>query len=262
MNQAPRRDDFFQDLLIWFCLVVTIFCILGLLSGCQTTPVSVAPVPELTQSYALDLKVQVNSTSLIGWGVAPISSSYKITVTPNNQIDRIQWRTCNQDHYVDRPPTSAWTDIFGGSTAYSFVLTPDQQLDQLHHCPLEIDVMAQKVNKFQSAIIDFNDARPEYVVGAIITCNGSKYTGKGALMCSSAAGLIQQIVFDRPVLWGDPEPGCSVPNDVDGKKLTYQIEITAGDCLYTAGGHDLSSNGQHESLRLFTHGYNTIPLEQ
>lgn len=220
-----------------------------------------APQPSSQRVERLDLKVAINGKTYLGWGVVPAASKYDVTVYPSASNNRIQWRTCDRENVIDKNDDSGgWlSDLFGSSSpsSYSFSFVPDPSLDQKHHCPLEIDVVNADKNANGFAVFEFKDKRPEYTVGASLTCNGVAIPGLiGVGMCESAVGLMQRIVFDQPVQFGDPEPQCNTMKDIEGKHLVFEFAMPLDKCQFNFRSKD------QKSFRLFTHGYNDVPVRK
>jgi hypothetical protein len=100
-------------------------------------------------------------------------------------------------------------------------------------------------------MIDFQD---DYTtLPAVLTCNGSKNTVSGVSMCQVRASLMEQVVFDVPVVVSGK---CQLPVSQD--KKTYMIVVQPDICVYAF----MEIADPHRSHRLTTIGYLNIMLRK
>lgn len=258
-NQDPFFYYNFVSSCVWAAALFGMIWLLSTLPGCttlNTDPALTAPTGSPTVEYRSDLVLDVNGVKYPGTGVAALSQSYKVTVYPEASIDRIIWTTCNQQHVVDKPGESFWDQI-SGNNQYSFTLNPDIDLEGSNACALEISVLTEHQNITGYGLIDFMDARPVYQkIKATARCNGYTSVPTGVYVCQSAQNLVQDFVFDRPVISGTPVVGCSIPVDVDGGRIHYRLTLSSGKCLYIFGDKD------GNFFRLNAIGYNEVPYRE
>jgi len=264
----PKEDELIAEWVNFACFVVYAFGLIAFamsLQGCVGLPSasSIEPPAAELAIEKLDLPVTINGQEFPGWGVAAAAESYEVTIRPSERVGWIQWRTCDRSDEINRGSRGFFGDLFGSrDTSFTFSYTPDPNLDRRHHCPLEIDVLTSKKEHDGFAVIEFEDARPEYVVTAELVCNGKTKTVRGVAMCQSRESLMQSITFDRPVVAMGISPECDVMKDLSGDRRHFRFAIARGKCLYTFVAQERAENGERKALRFFTHGYNDVPTRE
>lgn len=244
----------FRDKMLFIAIVVAFLVSeLFLLAGCSTLQAKSLYVPTLTETYRHDLVLKINGDKFVGTGVAKLASSYKIEVIPEGKIDRIIWRTCNREEVVDKPGGTWW-----GYQGYSFDLKPAIGLEDVTACGLQVIVLEEKKRRNGFAFVDFQDARSEMDVEAIMTCNGVTRESKGVEVCQSASGLYQQIKFNTKVVQAGVSGQCNVMKPFDGDESFYRFTMPTGECSYYFVAQEKAVNGKRRIFRLSTLGYSDV----
>lgn len=248
------------DVITYFAM--TLILIAAILSmGCATLKeadllamdVKAQKIAEKTWLHDLDL--EVNGERIRGVGVVKSAPQYAITIFPTDKIERVQWRSCHQEHTVDKPKSGGWF-----SSKYEFKFIMQNGIEDNSSCALEITLMEKDDKRIAFATVDFTDKRPEISLQHVTRCNGVARASLGGIgICQSSVGLVQEIEFGAPVVQTGAKPGCDVMRPMDDSRKKWRWIMAPGKCTYYFTAQQKHPNGQRYSSRLNTIGYTDVP---
>ena len=249
-----RRD---WNLLEWFILAV-IFVLLFAITGLGCSSLTQRPeAASVDAIYRHMLKIKVDDQTIDGVGVIPLKSSYHLKIYPDGRADRILIHTCHREIPIDEP-SSGWSRLIGGKSIYELDVKRDAEVETSDACAMEVQLFEEKKKRNGWALLEFQDARPEVSLPALVQCDGSATTFNGGVsICQAAEGLIQEIKFKTPVVNAGSDPECDVMQSKD--KLTYRFAMAPGICTYYFVAQKRHTNGKRLVHRLKTIGYSDIP---
>lgn len=200
--------------------------------GCVTSRPDAAP----EKLYRKDMKLKINGVkSSGGVYVLPKQKAYNIKAYLYKKAVVFKISSCHREW--------VWSDP-GDDVEFRY--EPLSGLENEGFCPLELGGFDMK-GQHSWAYIDFVD---DEELEAQIGCNGRVFSLKGVSVCQCKEGLVQRIVFDRPVEVLHPER-CNSPESTDQKR--FELHINSGKCIY------LFTDGS-KVHRMTTIGYDDVMI--
>lgn len=154
-----------------------------------------------------------------GMGVVKKSNKYKIKVYPPGKADRILLQSCHREIIVEDKKES-W---FSSGVEFKFSVSKDMETKKA--CPIDIEINEKKRGRHGWASIIIQSSREN--LPAVVKCDGKITSFNGTSVCQSRAGLVQQIIFSRPVL-AIKKPGCELDEPQD--KMKWEYLMPPGNC--------------------------------
>jgi len=222
--------------------------VLFLLVSCQTSEKEAIAEGVNTNSdkvYRRDMSISVNGLSKEGVLVVPKSSNYKIEVEGKAKIDLFSIQSCHREMFVtDIRDSGFWRVRSKVRVDYS----PSPGIEDKGACPIQLGGYEKSKGRHSWALVDFETN--EETLKAELSCNGEVARGRGVSICQSRAGLVQKIVFEKPVIYS-PDKGCEL-GELAGNTLKFNIK--KGVCVY----YFAEIAKPHRGHRLTTIGYDDI----
>jgi len=185
--------------------------------------------------YRKEVEMVVDNVRAKGVFVAPKRALYKLKFELPDKPNIVKLTTCHREE--------TFKDV-GKKLEYDYRPVPG--LEDTGSCLLEMGAFDDE-GAHLWGLIDFEDIE---TLPAVVGCNGLTMDARGASICQSKAGLIQQISFKRTVRALTTQE-CPKPDTKDDLVFTY---IIAQDkCLYLFS--DGTSEHRHTSF-----GYNEVLL--
>jgi hypothetical protein len=207
------------------------------------------------KTFMHDLLVEVNGEKFIGSGVLKKAAEYKVTVFPEQKIDRIIFTTCHMQKTDDAPKTDG---IFKKSV--SITLRDIPNVVDVFACSLGIVTFNEKTRENGFARLMFSDSRPEVSLPVLLKCNGAvTFYRDGVSICHAPSGLIQQLTFSEPVVQAGSRPECDVMKAVDDKTFTFYMPPS--QCTYYFVSNR-KLNGKNVVHRFHSIGFTAQPVKE
>jgi hypothetical protein len=213
------------------------------MAACQSTQMSPDKVPD--RVYRRDMLVTINGKSSDGVMVVPRSSSYKIRVEGKAKIDLFTLQSCHREMLTSDIKNSG---IWRTKSVVEVDYAPAPGVEDSGACPVQLGGYEKAAGRHSWALVDFEST--DETLKANLFCNGDKSVGNGVSICQSRAGLIQKIVFERPVVFS-PDKGCEIPESSD---QTWTFAIPKGVCVY----YFAEKQKPNRAHRLTTIGYEDV----
>lgn len=220
--------------------------------GCSS--ILTRPVLDPSINYQRDIKFKVQyligdkwskEHTIIGMGVMPESSKYKITVYPPGLADMLTVTSCHREEKTANPDKS-WF-----SSGYTFELDLVGGLESQRTCPIDIGVYEKKAGRHgwaSMAILTKRETLP-----ALMKCNGKVKQYGGVSACQAKTGLIQKYEFKIPVAIATI-PGCDIGQAKD--EMNWEFLMPAGSC--TVYFIDKKNPNNFHQANMF--GYDVLPI--
>lgn len=214
--------------------IIALFC-LSLL-GCTTNSLFPGYIPyDLTNRASLPFIV--DDVTYQGTAVLQRKSSQTINfVIPKDTI-KFMITTCSREEFFAYPDSNR---------LFKYTYIPVMYLENLESCLMKVTAITNR-GETVTGLIDFTAG--EELEGEI-SCNGKVQKTKGAGLCQSRKGLIQNIEFNEETVFA---AGDDCPEPKQGYISTsYNIPLKGGFCTYQF------MNKDKKIYRLTTYGYETI----
>ena len=198
----------------------SLFLILALL-GCT----EITQVADTSVLYKRDVRIMFEGQEYYGTAVLPARDKYDLELTFAGELDLFTFRSCHREVTQE---DAGGGRIFGKRNKVSYSYQPVVPLETTGSCLAEVE--GHEVNKGRHSwgIIDF-ETKLE-TLPALTICNGVRKQYKGVSICQSLAGLVQNIVFTRPV-YGLTTDDCPVVSSKDS--MSFEITQGKGRCVYS-----------------------------
>lgn len=198
--------------------------------------------------YKRDMTLNVNGIKGEGTLVIPRYQYYNFDVIAHGDLDLFTLDTCHREIAVSDAGDHG---IFGNKRHVNFNLALDEGIETGSSCPVRMGGYEKIKGRHSWALVDFEDE--EDTLPAEIKCNGVDYSSNGVTVCQSKEYLLQQIIFEVPVVVS-PTAACPMPDAPD--KKTFTFPIAPKECVYA-----FTEIAQpHRTHRLTTLGYAAILL--
>ena len=231
------------------------------LSGCSTLtdfflPAAMNKNPKV--EWRKDLLLEVDDKIYRGVALVPIKTTYSITIWPSDErIDRLQWRTCHREDYVDKAVKRGFWPWSKDDKFFKMSFTPKRiELDRA--CPLMLEALAEKHKSMSFGMVIFPDANTHVSLPAIIECDGRTERSTGVSECQGAVDTIHKINFDGEV-FQDDRPNATCPPMKQVKSNSFEFFMPKDLCVYLFKSPQKDANGKYKTHKLITFGYEQIP---
>ena len=172
-------------------------------------------------TYKMTLPISVNGELVNGGGSVSFSPSYLIHIKNSKKIDFLHVSSCARSIDVEGPYFKK--RVIKNKTEYSFIYNP---LEFERGCNLEF-IVADKKGENKIGNISFQPSSSPIL--ASVACNGSVVDMDGTGFCQSKSGLLQRIVFDRPMR-AMKIGGCQLEGYKD--MWTFEMPLGSSQCVF------------------------------
>ncbi len=207
--------------------------------------------------YEKDLKMKIkhwtgsdwsDSKTIVGMGVVPKASKYKIRVEPLGKADMIVLLSCHRQWKTPHPERrGGWFS----KKYYEFQISPTEEHEVEKACSFDAGVYEKKKGRHGWGLIVVDSEREK--LGALVKCNGRTTKFNGTSVCQAKTGLIQSIHFDRPMRWAGVV-GCEIQEPDDKKNWIFLMP--QGECI-TFFVDDKDASIFHKAVWF---GYDKLPI--
>lgn len=196
--------------------------------------------------YKRDVRIVFEGQEYYGVAVLPPRERYELELTFAGELDLFTFRSCHREVTQE---DAGGGKIFGKKNKVSYTYAPMNPLESGKICTVEIEGHEVGKGRHSWAFLDFET--PLETLPGLTICNGVRKQFKGVSVCQSLAGLIQNVIFTRPVkaFHADDCPGVYTKDN-----LSFEIMQGKGRCAYSFRGIDEPRNWH----RYTTFGYSEI----
>lgn len=185
----------------------------------------VNPIADTSVNYRRDVKILFEGQEHFGVAVLPARDRYNFELTFAGELDLFTLKSC---HRQVTQEDAGGGRIFGKKNKVSFSYVPVDPIETKEMCTVEIEGHEAGKGRHSWGFLDFETAL-ETLPGLVI-CNGVRRQYQGVSVCQSLAGLIQNVIFTRPVKVHVGE-GCPDAKTKDSQ--SFQIKPASGRCVYS-----------------------------
>lgn len=191
-------------------------------SGCTQVDQSLSP----SKFYKRDVRITYDGVSYLGVAVLPGGKKhYDLEMTFAGQLDLFTFRTCHREVTQE---DAGGGRIFGKRNKVAFRYSPVNEIESEDYCAVQIGGYEISGGRHSWGFIDFET--PLETLNAKAMCNGRTQFFNGVSVCQSPAGLLQKVVFERPVTVKHTDD-CPELLTIDDK--TFDIYPPLGRCVYS-----------------------------
>lgn len=224
MGNGQKLYNDVWHIVTWCAFVIIFMLFLFFLSGCAAGQSLTTPAPIPTTSFKYDLHGDVNGIPFNGVGVIPRAESYKINIKSDADMDLLTVTSCHRDESFQGSKPQWWEQP---KRSFTYVYTPSKGIEDEGSCLVRLGSYNKSGDPNAWGLLDFES--PEATLPATQKCNGLTEKAKGASICQSRSGLIQDITFDGPVLVSDlADQKCK---GTSKDKLTWEYVVPEGECV-------------------------------
>jgi len=221
---------------------IVLFVLTLISTGCQTPITGANP----DKVYRRDMIITINGQTSEGVLVVRRAPIYQINVESKASLDLFTLQSCHRETLITDVKESG---IFARRSRVRLNYTPSAGIEDTGACPLQLGGYDKSQGKHSWAFVDFET--PAETLEAQVFCNGDSSVNNGVSLCQSRAGLIQRMVFEKPVMVS-PDPGCELP--AAANNIAFRFPIQKGICVYLF----VEIDNPHRAHRLTTIGYEEI----
>lgn len=243
MIQLVERS--FIILFLWFLLYLCVF----FLFSCAQIPVR--QEVKLSEVYRHDMELSITATlkgkNIGRWytedGVmtVPYADEYRIEIETIGKMDLLLIESCHRHIPIERR-----------SDSYSFIYEPIKGLEDKPGCPIHFASLEEGKGRIAWGFLDFGQGEGLEMKFA---CNGNEGVWRGIGVCQSEAGLLQEFIFQEPVVSASRPLGCELDKSDDNK--VFRTKIPYRECV-----HAFESLSSDKKFRLTTIGYKEVLIRK
>lgn len=215
-----------------------LFVAVALISGCGSLQEY-----DKAATYKMTLPISVNGKLVNGGGSVSYSDSYDLHIFNSKKIDFLHVSSCARSIDVEGPYFKK--RVIKDKTEYFFEYTP---LEFERGCNLEF-IIADKNGENKIGTISFQPSTSPIL--ASVACNGTVVDMDGTGFCQSKSGLLQRLVFDRPMR-AMKVGGCKLEGYKD--MWTFEMPLGSSQCVF------MDDSGNFFEMHFY--GWNQILLEK
>jgi hypothetical protein len=192
-----------------------------LMLGCT----EVNPIAETNVLYKRDVRIGFEGQEFFGVAVLPPRERYELELTFAGELDLFTFRSCHREVTQE---DAGGGKIFGKKNKVSYTYVPVSPIETAKQCTVEIEGHEAEKGRHSWAFLEFET--PLETLPGLTICNGVRKQWKGVSVCQSLAGLIQNVVFTRPVraFHSDDCPGVYTKDN-----LSFEVMQGKGRCSYS-----------------------------
>lgn len=171
---------------------------------------------DTNQIYKNDILMTVNGVKYQGTGVISKAQKYNILVETEEKMDLLTISSCHRDVTIEN-----------AKKAYTYSYVPNE-IEAQGSCTVRVGGYSKNSGKHSWGFLEFEEG-PGLIVN--LQCNGKlESLSNGVSVCQSHEGLIQRIIFEKPVAIAQKSliDSCK-PQTVDNKVWTYYMP--KGECV-------------------------------
>lgn len=227
--------------------------IANILSGNTSQKITKTPI----WLYMPDLEMKANDTVIKGAGTTLLESKNDIQVWSPVDADRVEVTTCARHDVCqikggqlacDLTKFEVNTDFFGNANkylVYHFIPGRDEMDDS---CSNMMIAVYDKNTLASWGYIFFEQNEADHFP-ALFTCNATDHYFSGVSVCSSQAGIIQEINFQIPVDDFEAESACNIKK-ISSKEFEFQPAVGWCRASFIQGKkfHDVVINAYSDVL--------------
>lgn len=250
-----RKTPFFGSFL-------ALFLSLFWLSGCASITDFLFPEAldkDARVEWRKELKMEVNGKVYRGLGLTEFASIYEIKIYPGfKEIDRLQWRTCHREDFVDKAVENGFWPWSKKDEFFKFEFRA-KPIELNRSCPLRFESLTMKHKTLEFGMLLFPDSRPWINLPASVECNGQvELYESGKSICQAPANTVQKIRFSSDVVQ-DETPNELCPPMKEVRPGEFEFFMPENECVYIFGKPERHESGEFRKHILTTFGYEKIP---